>query len=490
MERVSSKRRHALPLATLALALGLALGLAGCVRNPVTGARQFTLISESQEIQIGRENDVHMVSELGLHPDSGLQRYVQGMGERLAAVSERPHLPWTFRVVDDPVINAFALPGGYIYVTRGILAYLNSEAELAAVLGHEIGHVTARHSVSRLSTQQLARIGLGVGTLLRPDLEVVAGLAGATLQLVFLKYSRDDERQADDLGLRYMYQAGWDPREMPGVFELLEAITSEDGGGRLPEWMSTHPNPGNRRGRIMDQVAVLPGDLSGLTVNRPGYLRHLDGMVYGANPREGFFRGTQFLHPELQFQFTFPQGWTTQNQRTSVVAVNSGRDAALQITLSKESTPDAASRVFLGQGGMTAGATTRTAVNGLPAVRTDFGLQTDSGILSGVVMFVSHQGRVLQVVGYSPEARWRAAEAEVRQALNTFARLTDPATLAVEPMRLEIVTLDRDMTLEDFARTRAPGVSVEKIQMLNNLRPGALLVRGQTVKSVRGRPAI
>src|SRR5690606_41081841 len=135
----------------------------GSVRNPATDERQFTLISEAQENAMGRDCDAQIVASLGLYPDTALQRYVQDLGSRLAATSERPHLPWTFRVLDDPVVNAFALPGGYIYVTRGILAYLGSEAELASVLGHEIGHVTARHSVSRLSTQQLAQLGLESG---------------------------------------------------------------------------------------------------------------------------------------------------------------------------------------------------------------------------------------------------------------------------------------------------------------------------------------
>src|SRR5438270_6520243 len=155
------------------------LGALGCATNPATGARQIMLISESQEIAMGRDYDNQVVASIGLYPDSGLQRYLQQFGARLAATSERPNLPWSFRVVDDPVVNAFALPGGYIYVTRGILAHLNSEAELAGVVGHEIGHVTARHSVSQLSKQQLAQIGLAVGTIASPDFERFAGLASA-----------------------------------------------------------------------------------------------------------------------------------------------------------------------------------------------------------------------------------------------------------------------------------------------------------------------
>src|SRR5439155_757503 len=177
---------------------------AACATNPATGAKQLSLVSESQEIQMGREYDREVTASIGLYPDSALQRYEQQFGSRLAATSERPGLPWSFHVVDDPVVNAFALPGGFIYVTRGILAHLNSEAELAGVVGHEIGHVTARHIASRMTKQQLAQVGLVVGSIASPQLERYAGLASSALNVLFLKYSRDDESQADHLGLRYM----------------------------------------------------------------------------------------------------------------------------------------------------------------------------------------------------------------------------------------------------------------------------------------------
>ena len=190
------------------------IGLAGCAVNPVTGERELALISEEEEVQLGREADQEIVSTLGLYEDERWQNYVQELGERMALDSERPDLPWTFRVVDDPVVNAFALPGGYIYLTRGILAHFGSEAELAGVLGHEIGHVTARHSVQQISRAQLAQLGLGLGTLLLPELETWVGAAGVGLQLLLLSYSRDAEREADDLGLRYMADLNYDPTEM------------------------------------------------------------------------------------------------------------------------------------------------------------------------------------------------------------------------------------------------------------------------------------
>jgi predicted Zn-dependent protease len=231
-------------------AIALCLLLHGCAINPATGKRQLVLISEAQEIAIGRESDESIVAQFGLYPDEALQDYVAGIGHDLAARSERPDLDWTFRVLDDPLVNAFALPGGYIYVTRGILAHFNSEAELASVLGHEIGHVTARHGVNQMSKAQLAQLGLGVASILAPEeVQKFGGLATQGLGLLFLKFGRDDERQADDLGLRYIVNEGYDPRPMAEVFETLERVSRTSGGGRVPAWASTHPNPENRSER-------------------------------------------------------------------------------------------------------------------------------------------------------------------------------------------------------------------------------------------------
>src|SRR5881397_3503447 len=433
----------------LPLAAALAAGLvSGCATNPATGARQLMLISESQEIAMGRDYDKQVVASIGLYPDSGLQRYMQQFGAPLAATSERPNLPWSFRVVDDPVVNAFALPGGYIYVTRGILAHLNSEAELAGVVGHEIGHVTARHSVSQLSKQQLAQIGLAVGSL-----------ASAGLGVLFLKYSRDAERQADDLGLRYMRRVNYDPREMPHVFEMLTRVSQAEGGGRVPEWLATHPDPENRRGRIEQEIAALPQTFSGVAVNRDAYLRRLDGLVFGNNPREGYFKDNYFFHPELRFRLTFPEGWTSSNGRQAVVAVSPEKDAAVELSFAKEPTADAAAEAFLSQRGFTSGYPVRTSVSGLPAVSAAFAAAAENGTLRGTALFVEHGGAVYRLLGYATEARWPTVQAAAERALRSFARLTDPVALGVQPQRVDIVTLDQGTTIEEMARRRPSPVS-------------------------------
>ena len=464
------------------------LGYTGCAVNPATGARQLMLISESQEIAMGRDYDQQVAASIGLYADTAWQRWIQQFGARLAATSERPNLPWTFHVVDDPVVNAFALPGGYIYVTRGILAHLNSEAELGGVVGHEIGHVTARHSVSQMSKQQLAQLGLAVGSIASPDFGRYAGLAGQAFGVLFLKYSRDNESQADDLGLRYMRRANYDPREMPHVFEMLTRVSQAQGGGRVPEWLATHPNPENRRGRIEQEIAALPQNFSGAAVNRDIYLRRLDGLVFGNNPREGYFKENQFFHPDLRFRVTFPEGWTTNNGKQAVIAVSPQQDAMVEVSVAKEPTADAAARAFLAQQGLTNGYPVRTSVGGLPAVTAGFAAATDNGTLRGTALFVEYGGAVYRLVGYATDARWPAVQVTVERALQSFARLTDPATLAVQPQRVDIVRIDRRTTIEELARQRPSPVPAATLALVNQVEPQTPLEPGRLVKWIVGQP--
>lgn len=477
-----------LPRSPLARILAAALS-AACATNPATGGRQLSLISESREVQMGREYDAEIRTSLGLYPDSGLQRYVQELGARLAAVSERPNLPWAFRVVDDPVVNAFALPGGFIYVTRGILAHLRSEAQLAAVLGHEIGHVTARHSVSQLSKQQLAQVGLVVGTLVSPDFERYSGLASAALGVLFLKYSRDDESQADDLGLRYIRRGRYEPHEMPEVFTMLDRVSQgAAGGGRVPEWLSTHPNPANRRERIAQKIAALPKDSFGTTVNHEPYLRRLDGLVFGPNPREGYFKGVQFFHPDLKFRLAFPEGWTTSNQKQAVLAVSPQKDAVVEVTLAQQATADLAARAFFAERGVTGDWPTRGTVNGLPSLAAPFAAVTQRDTLRGTVLFLEYGGAVYRLLGYSSVARWPTYRPAAVRALESFARLTDPAALNVQPLRIDIVTLDRRTTLAELARGRPSPAPVATLALINQVEPETPLAAGQTVKWIVGEP--
>ena len=464
-----------------------ALLAAGCSVNPATGKQQINIISESQEIQMGREADQQVVAEMGLYDDPKAQAYVSRLGKELAAHSERPNLPWSFKVVDDPAVNAFALPGGFIYVTRGLMTHMTNEAELVSVIGHEIGHVTARHSVNQMSKQQLANIGLIAGAIFRPDIAQgpLGQLAGQGLGLVFLKFSRDDERQADELGLRYLRGENYDPRQMAEVFKTLERVGEEAGpGAKVPNWMSTHPAPAERYQTVQKALEGL--QTAGLKVNEEPYLEVVDGMVFGQDPREGFFKNTVFYHPGMKFQFTFPQGWKTQNTKSAVAALAPDKDAMVQITLAEGTDPKAAAQKFFGQQGLQAGQGWTNSIGGKPAVTGTFQATTEQGDLRGAAAFVSHNGRVFQIMGYTPAARWGKYQGSLQTTLATFDDVNDPSVLNVQPMRVDVVRAPRNMTLATFESQYPSPVNIQKLALINGLEPNANIQSGELVKRVVG----
>jgi predicted Zn-dependent protease len=436
---------------------------------------------------MGRDADPEITSSIGLVDDPELQAYVSDLGQRLAAVSERPNLPWSFKVVDDPIVNAFALPGGFIYVTRGILAHFDSEAELAGVLGHEIGHVTARHSVTQMSRQQLQMIGLGVGMVLSETVREYGGLASVGLQLMNLSYSRGDESESDVLGLRYITRQGYDPDAMIGVFEML-ADVGGGGEGRLPEWQLTHPYPENREANIRERIVedALPREG---TVRRNEYLEQLDGLVYGEDPRQGFFQDARFLHPDLEFELTFPAGWNTVNQRSAVGAVAPGEDGALVLELSDDSaTPASALRDFLGQEGIQGGQIREDGSGAVERARSDFELSNDSGTLRGEVAFIRYGGLMYRLIGYAAPTSWSSYSGLVSAAISSFRPVTDPQILSVQPWRLDIVTLPGAMSLNTYVSQNPGPVDAEELGTLNRQAPGAVLSAGTRIKRVVGEP--
>lgn len=460
------------------------LVLAACAVNPATGKKEFMLVSESQELAMGKEYDQQLVVEMGLYDDQALAGYVQELGLRLAALSERPQLPWAFRLVDDPVVNAFAVPGGYIYITRGILANMSSEAQLVSVLGHEIGHVTARHTAQQMTQQQLFGLGLGVGAMFSPT---IAGIASGAVQVLFLKFSRDDESQADDLGFRYMRAARYDPREAADLFAQLARV-SGGSGSRLPEWQSTHPDPENRRDKALARAATLPdAELTAALVRRDEYLNRLDGMVYGSNPREGYFIDTRFVHPDLAFELTFPAGWPHMNQRTVVAAQSAEKDAVVMLTLAEGGTPTEAAQGFFATEGIS-GTPTSSSINGLAAAGGTFAAQTQQGAVQGEIQFVAHGGVVFQAMGYAPADKWSSRRNAVHAALVSFRRVADQQLLGVQPWRLDIVRLDRTLTPAEFAQ-RYPGpVSADDIALINQVDAGGRFMNRNLVKRVVGTP--
>jgi predicted Zn-dependent protease len=453
---------------------------AGCARNPVTGELQLALITEQQEIQMGQESAVQVEQSMGLVDDPALQTYVQELGRRLAASSERPHLPWSFAVVDDPTPNAFALPGGYVFVTRGLMSLMGTEAQLISVLGHEIGHVTARHHVSQLSRTQLASLGVGIGGALFPSLETLTGLAGAGLQLVFLRHSRDAERQADDLGFRYALDNGYDVREMALVFESLRRVGEREGQNGIPSWLLTHPEPGDRIQTVQQRVAAttLPASLR---IGTQQYLEQIDGLVYGINPRNGFFENGAFLHPDLRFRIPIPSGWQAQNLAQAVVAMNPDQNALVQLTLAQQSTIDAAAQAFLSQQGLRAGTVERATVNGLSTIQATFSAQTETESLQGLAAFVAHGGVIYQIIGFSTLAAMPGNEAALRSTVRGFAPLTDSRALNVQPSVLRITRTTETTTLAQFQQRTPSTIPIEELAVLNQVAGGTTPVPAGTL---------
>jgi predicted Zn-dependent protease len=471
---------------SLLLAPALMLA-AGCAINPATGKRQLSLISESQEIRMGADADGDVSQQMGLYEDEDLEQVVQDTGQQLAALSERPGLPWSFKIVDDPAVNAFALPGGYIYLTRGILAHFNSTAEMAGVLGHEIGHVTARHSVNQMSKAQLAGLGLGLGAALDPSVARYANLTSAGVGILFLKFGRDDERQADDLGFRYLGHAGYPQEAMVDVFEMLQAAGGGDGSSRAPGWLSTHPSPENREERIR---ALMGDNPAPPAVPDTRWLHGLEGLVYGEDPRQGFFRESLFVHPEMAFRIRFPDDWTAVNQRSFVAARHPEGDALIKLSLVPADTIAAAAEQFFALEGVRRGQAWRTTVNGLPVASGTFsvGEPADGSAVAGLVVFVGLDQQVLRLVGYAPADIWPGRQVAVETSLASFQRLTATADLKVQPRRLVLTRVQQPTTLAAFHRAHPSSVSLEEIARLNRLRGESRLSAGTLVKRVVGGP--
>ena len=482
-------RRTVLALPALLLTAGLVAGpVASCARNPVTGKQELSLISESQEIQMGKQAAQEVAQTIGFVDDPELQKYVADIGMRMAKQSERPDLPWEFHVVDDAAVNAFAIPGGFIYVTRGLLGHMNSEAELASVLGHEIGHVTARHSVQQISKAQLATLGLGIGSIVSSDIAQFAGIASQGLQVLFLKYGRDAENQADQLGFKYALGQNYDVREMANVFVTLNRASElGGGGGRLPEWLSTHPNPENRVTRVQERLDTLQRPLGNTVVDRDEYLQRIAGLTFGQDPRQGFFEGGMFYHPDMQFQLRFPEGWQTQNMPSAVVALSPKQDAIIQLGLAGNTPPRDAAAKFLSQQGVQAGDASTSSINGNQAATSYFQAQTQQGVIEGIVSFISYGGRTFGLMGYTPQGGLRSYDGEIRGTINSFDRLRNQAALSVRPHKIELVRVPRQMTLAEFNQAYPSGTSIEELAVINGLEgPESVIPRGRVVKRVTG----
>lgn len=471
------------------LPAALALLTLSCATNPVTGRRELSLVSESQEIAMGQSLLAGTRQETGFYDDPALTTYVADLGMRMAKASERPDLPWEFHVVDDPAVNAFAAPGGFIFITRGIMAYLNSEAELAGVMGHEIGHVTAKHSVSQLSKQQLFGVGLLAGAIAAPEIanSGIGQAAQAGAGLLFLKFGRDDERQADELGHRYSLHQGYDVREMPKTFATLQRMSEASASsGRVPGFLSTHPDPGDRVAATQ-RWADTVSSYANLEAGRDRYLRHLDGVVFGNDPRQGYFDGQRYLHPVLKFQFTMPAGWQGVNQASRVVAVEPNGQAQVEVSQVAFATPRAAADSFARQQGLQLLGRNDDRVNGLPASTVSFQATTSQGAsLTGQATFVQLGGAVYRVLGLTLTQAAAQQGSAIAQTIGSFGPTA--ANQVFQRVReLDVITLSTGKTVDRLAQESNGAATATELALINGVEVGTMLPTGRLIKTVRFR---
>ncbi len=483
----------------LAPAVLVSLSLAACgTVNPATGKRDFTpFMSPGQEVQVGKETHPQVIAEHGgVYDDPKIGGYVASVGGRLAANSEMTDYPFTFTVLNSPIVNAFALPGGYVYVTRGILALFNDEAELASVLGHEIGHVTARHTAKRYNQSMFAGLGgaiLGIAT----GSQALSQLANYGSQLYLLGYSRDQEYQSDELGIRYMTKAGYDPFGSPDMLRALLAqdqletlIAQRQNSERPPEFFSTHPNTENRVQRATElakTTGVQPGSRPRLADR---YLEAIDGMIYGDDPEQGLIRGQVFWHPTLKFTFTAPDNYQIFNTSQAVVMQGPQGNVAQLVgaaAKSGETTEQVMQRTWSGiakdvalQGAQ------KVTINGMEAVTAWARANSQQGPL--IVRLLTIRYSPTQSYSFlmlTPEKIQSAVTEELQRMTYSFRKLADNEVNKIKPLRIRVVTVKQGDTPESLAKRMAfKDYQLERFRTLNGLGASDKLRVGQRVKLI------
>jgi predicted Zn-dependent protease len=465
----------------------LALVANSCATNPVTNRTEFMLLSRDDELAMGEATDPEILASYGEYEDAGLAAYLGALGKRLGAVSHQPDIPYTVKVLDSPVVNAFAVPGGYVYLTRGILAYLNDEAELAGVISHEVGHIAARHSAQQYSKAQAAQLGLGIGSILSPTFAKLAGLAQAGISMLFLSFSRDNERQADDLGVLYSSKAGFDARQMANLFVTLERLDPSGGRDGLPAWFSTHPNPPDRIVAIRKAAEEWQkaNPQAALAMNRDRYLQQLDGLAYGEDPRRGYVSGQVFYHPELRFQFPVPAGWTVNNTASQVQIFTEEQDAVILLSIAAESTPAAAADAFVSGTEAAVVSSAAVQVNGMAAQRVVCDVATDSGVLRSITYFIKKDSVVYGFLGYTGQTAFDGRVGTFETSMKGFRNLTDSARINVRPDRVALRKVSRAGTLRQvLLDLGVPQDGLEEHAIMNGKELAATVAANTLLKVV------
>jgi len=467
----------------LIISLALIL-LAGCAQNPVTGESDFVMMSEGQEVAVGRLNDEQVKKQYKVYEAKALQDYVNGVGQKIAKQSHRPNLQYRFTVLDTPEINAFALPGGYIYITRGIMAYLNSEAELAGVLGHEIGHVTARHGVRQQSATQAANIGINIASIFVPEIGSSIGkkvsdvVSGALLS----GYGRDQELEADRLGAVYLSRSGYDPEAITRVIGVLKNQESQDAelakqeGRELRRYhglFASHPDNDTR----LQQAVGEAGKNSSPSAHFEGrneFLAALDGLVFNDNGDQGVLRNNCFYHGELGIAVQFPEDWQVHNLPDTLAAVSLQGEAQLQLKIVAQ--PHGSPVEYARQLG--ANGAQAVKVHGLPAALIDL---PDSII--GVI-FLGQQAFILQGQAKTRQGLAKHRD-EIIDAIQSFHALGNDERSLVRPLAIRIHAARQGDTYARLAQVSPLGKSAQSyLRLINAQYPDGEPQLGQRIKVI------
>ena len=468
--------------------------LDGCATNPVTGKKEVILVSEGQEVAMGAQSDPAVTAQFGLYPDPKMQKFIDEKGQKMAAISHRSNLKYQFKVVDSPVINAFAVPGGYVYFTRGIMAHFNNEAQFAGVLGHEIGHVTARHSARQQTKAILGQVGLMGAMILSPRVAEFGQQAMQGMQLLFLKFGRDDERQSDELGVQYSSAIGYDASQMADFFQTLAREQAKGQKEAIPDFLSTHPNPEDRYNtvhQLADKWKAAHGNPK-LAVNRDQYLRLLDGLVYGEDPKQGFVENSVFYHPELKFQLPVPAGWKHQNTPQQFQMADPAGKALLILMTAPGATPEEAAQALAKQLGLQPTESRPTTINGFPALvfvadQVQQDPQTGQQVAGVRVLgHVIQDGKTLYaLLGVAAPADFPAYAPQFSGVAEAFRRLTDRDKLGRQPERIRIKKLALRSNLQQALKTAGiPEKRYEELAILNGMQLNEQVNAGSLLKVV------
>ncbi|MBX2834063.1 MAG: M48 family metalloprotease [Micavibrio sp.] len=465
--------------------------LAACSTNPATGERQFTaLMSPSQENQVGASEHQKVIQQFGLVKDPALTSYVQRVGKQVTANTERPDVQYQFFVIDSPIVNAFALPGGYIYVSRGLLALANNEAELASVLGHEAGHITGRHSAERYSQSVVTSLGAGlISAALGSDVASQALGVGANLYLS--SYSRSQENEADSLGLRYMAGAGYEPNAVPSFLSSLkqksdlEARLEGRGAGEGVSYFSTHPATGERVSKTANEANAFAHS----NVYKPNeHLRAIEGMIYGDSPAHGFSRGNSFYHHKIGFAFDVPNGFDINNQTAAVVATHQNGSAIIFDMGSNQQGLAPAqyiTRAWLPDAPLQD--MESISINGMPAATASVQGQVNGRAVLIRVVAIQWKDGFARFQMAIPKNAGGALVEDLKRTTYSFRAMSASEKANVRPYTLQLYKAAAGDTVSSIAsRMAVPSAKEDEFLVLNGMQPGESIIAGRTYKIVSG----